>query len=60
MSSRNEQKVKEKSFSFRTMNIRNVSIVVFYRGDGKILIQDRRNIDKDDIEWGFFGGGWEA
>ena len=42
------------------MNIRNVSIVVFYRGDGKILIQDRRNIDKDDIEWGFFGGGWEV
>ena len=41
------------------MKIRKVSAIVFYRDDGKILIQDRRNIEKDDIEWGFFGGGWE-
>lgn len=42
------------------MQLRLASIVAFYRPDGKILIQDRRNIPKDDIEWGFFGGGWEA
>lgn len=38
------------------MHIR-FSNVIFYREDGRILIQDRRNIDKDDVEWGFFGGG---
>lgn len=32
------------------MHIR-FSNVIFYREDGKILIQDRRNILKDDVEW---------
>lgn len=36
------------------MQLRLASIVAFYRPDGKILIQDRRNIPKDDIEWSFF------
>ena len=36
-----------------------ISAIAFYREDGTILIQDRRNIIKDDIEWGFFGGGRE-
>lgn len=38
------------------MEVRWASIVVFFREeDRKILIQDRRNITKDTIEWSFFG-----
>jgi hypothetical protein len=37
------------------MESRSASIVVFLREeDGKVLVQDRRNITKDDIEWSFF------
>lgn len=36
------------------MQIRLASVVAFYREDGKVLIQDRRNIIKDDTEWSFF------
>ena len=41
------------------MNVRHVSIVVFYTEDKRILLQDRRNMSKFGEEWGFFGGGIE-
>ncbi len=37
-----------------------VSIVIFYRDDASILVQDRRNMRKDMIGWGFFWGGAEG
>lgn len=36
------------------------SMVIFYDSDGKILLQDRRNLWKDDIEWWWFWGRSDA
>ena len=41
------------------MNVRHVSVVVFYTKDKRILLQDRRNMSKFGEDWGFFGGGIE-
>ncbi|MBS3110439.1 NUDIX domain-containing protein [Candidatus Woesearchaeota archaeon] len=38
---------------------RNVSIVIFYTGDGKLLLQDRKGIAKFGEDYDFFGGGIE-
>lgn len=35
---------------------RKVSLIIFYTEDKKILMQDRRNIQKAYEEWGYFGG----
>lgn len=42
------------------MFFRTVNIVIFYRDDTSILVQDRSNIAKDSIEWWFFWGGSEG
>ena len=39
---------------------RNVAVVIFYDGDGKILLQDRKSISSSGEEWGLFGGGIEG
>ena len=39
---------------------RNVSIVIFYTGDGKLLLQDRKGIAKFGEDYDFFGGGIKA
>jgi 8-oxo-dGTP diphosphatase len=39
--------------------MRNVSILIFYDEDKKVLLQNRIGIDKHGWEWGFFGGGIE-
>lgn len=39
---------------------REVSTVVFYDEQKRILLQDRRSISKFGEEWGFFGGSIEA
>ncbi len=36
------------------MPIIRYSSIIFYDSQNKVLIQDRRNIGKDDIEWSFF------
>jgi len=41
------------------MKQRTVSLIVPYARDGRILLQDRRDISKIGEEWGFFGGGIE-
>ena len=41
------------------MKKRTVSLIVPYTKDGRILLQDRRDISKIGEEWGFFGGGVE-
>ena len=38
---------------------RDVSLIIFYKDD-KILVQDRRNMNKWGEEYGFFGGSIEA
>lgn len=46
------------------MLYRDISGVAFIQKESwKILLQDRRNIQKDTVEWGMFGGGvekWET
>ncbi|MBP9779348.1 NUDIX hydrolase [Candidatus Gracilibacteria bacterium] len=42
------------------MNIIKFSVVIFYDDSGELLIQDRRNLGKDAIEWGWFGGRAEG
>jgi 8-oxo-dGTP pyrophosphatase MutT (NUDIX family) len=32
------------------------SILFFYTKDGRVLLQDRKNLPIDDSDWGFFGG----
>lgn len=41
------------------MKERTVSLIVPYTEDGRILLQDRRDISKIGEDWGFFGGGIE-
>ena len=41
------------------MKERRVSLIIPYTEDGRILLQDRRDISKIGEEWGFFGGGIE-
>lgn len=38
------------------MKKRNISIVVLYTSNGKILLQERKGISKFGEEWTFFGG----
>ncbi len=38
------------------MKTRNVAIIIFYDKEKRILLQDRRGINKLGEEWGFFGG----
>jgi 8-oxo-dGTP pyrophosphatase MutT (NUDIX family) len=35
------------------------SVVIFYNSVGELLIQDRRNLGKDNKEWWWFWGGSE-
>lgn len=42
------------------MKKRRVALIVPYTSDGRILLQDRRDISKIGEEWGFFGGGIES
>ncbi|MFH1401099.1 MAG: NUDIX domain-containing protein [Nanoarchaeota archaeon] len=41
------------------MDYREVSIIIFYDKQGRILLQDRQGISKGGELWGFFGGGIE-
>lgn len=38
------------------MPIIRYSSIIFYNSQNKVLIQDRRNLGKDDKEWSFFWG----
>ena len=38
------------------MEVRKVSLIVFYNENKEILLQDRTNMSKVGEEWGFFGG----
>ncbi len=42
------------------MKKRDVSVIIFYDGNKRILLQDRCEISKYGEEWGFFGGGIES
>jgi len=42
------------------MKVRRVAIILFYDGEGNVLMQDRRDISKWGEEFGFFGGGIEG
>lgn len=36
-----------------------VSLIIPYTADGKVLLQDRKEINKHKEDWGYFGGGIE-
>ncbi len=40
--------------------VREVSLIIFFDKEKKILLQDRKAIAKHGEEWGFFGGGIES
>ena len=42
------------------MKQRNLSTIIFFEHDGRILLQDRRSITKFGEEWGPFGGSIET
>jgi 8-oxo-dGTP diphosphatase len=39
--------------------MRNVSVIIFYNNEKRVLLQNRNGISKYGWEWGFFGGGIE-
>ena len=43
------------------MKLRKVAVIIFYDKEGRILLQNRKGINKFGVEWdwGFFGGGIE-
>lgn len=41
------------------MRARDISIIIPYTKDGKILLQDRRSMSKYGEQWGYWGGGIE-
>lgn len=41
------------------MSKREVGLIIFYNGDGEILLQERGDRSKFGENWGFFGGGIE-
>lgn len=54
MKSKVEKTKNEKLSIFRYMKTIRFSVVIFYK-DWKVLLQDRRNLWKDAIEWWWFG-----
>jgi mutator protein MutT len=39
--------------------VREISLIIFFDKEKRILLQDRKAIAKNGEEWGFFGGGIE-
>lgn len=38
------------------MFVKNLSLIIFFDRNGKLLLQDRKSMSKHGEEWGYFGG----